>query len=186
MSYLKHIDEQLTLRQFAEHDAADFFSLVDANREAIGSFMLWVRDVDGEQKIRSMIAEWLDEHEKTGALSLGVYDSGRLMGAVFHLRADRTHQHVEIGYWLAADARGKGLATRAVKAMFDLTFDELGFHRAYLRIAPHNDKSIAIAERLMLEKEGVLRDLWQVEPGVWWDGVVYATTADRWAKDKTS
>lgn len=60
----------------------------------------------------------------------------------------------------------------------------MGFHRASLRIAPQNKASIAIAERMGLEKEGILRDFWQFAPGEWTDCVVYATTADRWAARK--
>jgi len=180
MSYQKKIDDGLVLRQFELDDARAFYDVVEANREAIGEFMLWVREVDCVESVRKMMGEWLDARAKLGELTLGIYLDDRLVGSVFNLSANRKHESVAIGYWLATEARGRGIAIRSVRAMFDITFTELGFHRASLLIAPHNEKSIAIAERLGLEREGVLRDLWQVEPGVWWDGVVYATTADRW------
>ncbi|MEM6755953.1 MAG: GNAT family protein [Planctomycetota bacterium] len=178
------IEDGLVLRQFTLDDAEAFYAVVDANRDAIASYMLWARTLASVDEVREMIAGWLEARDRSLGVTLGIYEAGRLVGSVYHVRGCRKHLNVEIGYWLATEARGRGVATRVVRAMFDLTFDELGFHRAYLRIAPQNDASMAIAERLGLEKEGVLRDLWQMAPGEFWDGVIYATTAPRWATQK--
>src|SRR5262245_21865446 len=44
----------------------------------------------------------------------------------------------EIGYWVAPDARGHGVATRAVTLLRDWAHDELGLERMLMQIHPDN------------------------------------------------
>ncbi|MEM9294956.1 MAG: GNAT family protein [Planctomycetota bacterium] len=174
------LGDGLRLQQFIDDDAEALFAVIDGFRGALLPYMRWALDVKSPADMRELIGRWTEQTQTTGAVSLGVELEGRWVGAVFHLRPNAEDRNVEIGYWLTPAARGRGVATRAVRALFDWTFRELDYRRAYLRIAAHNAPSIALAERLGLEREGVMRDLWQIEPGVWWDGVVFAGTADRW------
>ena len=68
-----------------------------------------------------------------------------------------------IGYWLLPEARGKGLATRAVRlasrwALRDLTLARLG-----LLTEPSNDHSQGVAERSGFHREGVLRSYAEID-----------------------
>lgn len=52
----------------------------------------------------------------------------------------------EISYMIGdPDARGKGYATEAVRAMCDLAFQELRLHTVEARILPENEASLAVA-----------------------------------------
>ena len=53
----------------------------------------------------------------------------------------------EIGYMLAAPARGRGAATRAVRLLVDWAFETLGLERLELHIDTHNAPSLAVAAR---------------------------------------
>jgi RimJ/RimL family protein N-acetyltransferase len=53
----------------------------------------------------------------------------------------------EVGYWLAADARGRGYATRAVRLVCDWAFGVLGRPAVVLQVAIGNDRSVAVAQR---------------------------------------
>lgn len=68
---------------------------------------------------------------------------------------------VQFGYWLAAGARGRGLATRAVTLMTGWLF-EMGAARVFLTIDAENTASAAVAGRAGFTHEGTLRD-----DGVW-------------------
>ena len=52
-----------------------------------------------------------------------------------------------IGYWLAADATGRGFATRATATLCDVARG-LGGSEIWAGIRPHNRASIAVVERL--------------------------------------
>ena len=67
----------------------------------------------------------------------------------------------QFGYWLAAAARGRGLATRAVTLMTGWLF-ELGAARVFLTIQSENAASTAVARRAGFRFEGTLR-----ADGVW-------------------
>ncbi|MEM7682004.1 MAG: GNAT family protein [Planctomycetota bacterium] len=186
MNFPITLDHDLALRPYTIDDAARLFAVLDADRASIGEFMLWVHKTDTVEKAREVLAQWIAQSQANGELTLAIEYHGRLVGTVFHCHADREHQRIEIGYWLTSAARGKGIATRAVGKMFDLTFDELGFHRACLMISSRNAKSLALAERLGIEREGVLRDFWTMPGEDRHDAVVYATTADRWPRSSAT
>jgi len=67
----------------------------------------------------------------------------------------------QFGYWLAPDARGHGLATRAAILMTRWLFD-LGAARVLLTIVSGNDRSEAVARRAGFVHEGTMRS-----HGVW-------------------
>jgi RimJ/RimL family protein N-acetyltransferase len=79
----------------------------------------------------------------------------------------------EIGYALAPDARGRGIATRALDLVTRYALEELGLERVELQIATDNDASIRVAEKCGYRREGVLRSLY-VKPGRRGDFVIYS------------
>ena len=62
-----------------------------------------------------------------------------------------------VGYWLAADARGRGVATHATRLMARWAFDALGIARLELTCGPDNERSQRVAERCGFVAEGLLR-----------------------------
>jgi RimJ/RimL family protein N-acetyltransferase len=63
---------------------------------------------------------------------------------------------VQFGYWLAASARGRGYATRAV-ILFTRWLFELGAARVFLTIVAGNEASVAVARRAGFVYEGTMR-----------------------------
>ncbi len=84
----------------------------------------------------------------------------------------------QFGYWLAAGARGRGLATRAVTLMTGWLF-KLGAARVFLTIHSENAASAAVALRAGFTYEGTLRS-----EGVWAgqrkDVGVFAVLPNEW------
>ena len=62
-----------------------------------------------------------------------------------------------IGYWVARQARGKGLCTRALRVLARHALDELGLQRIDLITDPDNTASQRVAEKVGFQREGVLR-----------------------------
>jgi RimJ/RimL family protein N-acetyltransferase len=63
----------------------------------------------------------------------------------------------EVGYWIARDARRRGVATRAVELLSTWAFSELGLERIELLAEPDNAASIRVAERLGARSDGARR-----------------------------
>jgi len=62
-----------------------------------------------------------------------------------------------VGYWLAREARGRGLATHAVRLLARWAFAELRLARLELTCGPDNEASHHVAERCGFSREGLLR-----------------------------
>ena len=82
-----------------------------------------------------------------------------------------------VGYWLAAEARGRGAATRATSLIARWAFDAIGVERLELTTEPGNEASQRVAERAGFTREGVLRGHLKTPDGRR-DSVVFARLPD--------
>lgn len=90
----------------------------------------------------------------------------------------------EIGWSLAPWAHGKGYATEAARAVMDLAFGTLGFHRIQARLDERNSGSRKICERLGMRFEGVARENLFFH-GEWTSKAVYSVLASEWKQAST-
>ena len=81
--------------------------------------------------------------------------TGGLLGSVSLMRLDAGA--AEVGYWLAPEARGRGVATEALAAVCRWGFGALGLGRMTWLAYVGNDASRAVAERVGFTFEGTLR-----------------------------
>ena len=110
---------------------------------------------DALQWLRASVAGVTGGTDLT-ALVVGADDDG-LLGAVALHAISPEHGRCSAGYWLAAGARGRGVATRALGLLSRYAFDELAVHRIELWIDPENAPSLGVAERAGFVREGLLR-----------------------------
>ena len=73
------------------------------------------------------------------------------------LRIEPEHARGEIGYWLGAPARGRGLMARAVRLVTDWALTTRGLARVEIRAATDNAASPRAAAAAGFQREGVLR-----------------------------
>ncbi len=74
-------------------------------------------------------------------------ETGELLGAIGLKSFDRTRRQGEIGYWLAAEARGEGAITTVLAGLEATVVERLGARELVLRIADGNERSAAVARR---------------------------------------
>ena len=84
----------------------------------------------------------------------------------------------EIGYILARDHWGSGIAREAVSAVIDRIFVE-GQRRVFADTDPDNKPSRAMLERLGFKLEALLRAEWETHLGVR-DTTIYGLLRDEW------
>jgi RimJ/RimL family protein N-acetyltransferase len=111
-----------------------------------------------EDDARSFLATAAREREEGTRLSLAVVaaNEGPLLGSIA-LRVNREDAIGEIGYWVAAPARRRGIATLAVALLSRWAFDALSLARMQVLTDPENRPSQRVAERAGFTREGLLR-----------------------------
>jgi RimJ/RimL family protein N-acetyltransferase len=86
-------------------------------------------------------------------------ESGTFFGFAGIVDLDLASRQGEIGYVVAREARGRGIATRALQLVTEWALDGLGLERVELHIDPENPASARVAERCGYHREGVLRSV---------------------------
>jgi RimJ/RimL family protein N-acetyltransferase len=102
-------------------------------------------------------------------------DDARLVGAIDVRRTGEGR--ASIGYLLAAEARGRGVATRAVRLISRWALPEMELARLEIHARPDNPASQRVAERAGFTREGVLRS-YRLDKGERNDRVVFSLLPD--------
>ena len=89
----------------------------------------------------------------------------------------QAHRRAELGCYLRRSAWGRGLGLELTREVLRYAFKELGLHRVELRCDPRNGASMAVAQRLGMTFEGILRDFVFVEGRGFVDEAVHALLA---------
>lgn len=155
--------ERLVLRPFGAEDAPRVQVLVDDPDIARNTLTI------PHPYPAGMAATWISGHAgaweegRAGVWAVCLADGGALVGAA-GLHLERAHRRAEIGYWVAREHWGRGIATEAVRALVDHAFDELELERLFAHHFPWNPASGRVMEKAGMRREGVLRG------HVWKDG----------------
>ena len=97
---------------------------------------------------RSRLATSLERFSGGTALPLLLAEGDRIVGAVtLSDIVPGPFRNAHLGYWLAAEAVGRGLMTLAVNATAELADTELKLHRLQASVFVHNAASHAVLER---------------------------------------
>jgi RimJ/RimL family protein N-acetyltransferase len=75
------------------------------------------------------------------------------------------HRVGEVGCCLVPAARGRGIATEALRLLTDWAFAELRLGRVQVFVAPENVRALRLAESAGFRREGVLRSYWEHDGG---------------------
>src|SRR3954463_6379512 len=91
-------------------------------------------------------------------LALAIVDAAdAVLGALGMSNFDWSDMKGEIGYWMAPEARRRGIGSRATRMLAEGALTKLGLERLELMAHPENEASQRLAERAGFTREGVLR-----------------------------
>ncbi len=144
------------LRPLRLQDAEPMHRAIEANHEHLGRWLPF----PGQpfEKTAAHVRRHVRAFAAGRGLGMVLLDGERLVGAISFVDPSREHGFTELGYWLAEDAQGRGLMTRAAAAMVDEAFGPWGFGRVEIHVAAGNERSRAIPERLGFREEARLRE----------------------------
>lgn len=126
---------------------------------------------DGQQEA---VGKALHQHESGSSLPLVIVgQQDKLVGAVTLQSIIRgSFQSCSVGYWLAEDAQGQGLATAALREAVHVAFQDLRLHRVQAETLPHNTRSQRVLDRLEFVQYGVATSYMKIA-GEWQDNLLY-------------
>ena len=169
------ISAEIELRLLEERHAEQVFALIVEDRERHPDLDKNLSLDDVKKKIRHDLILFADNK----GLNVGVWYQGILAGTVRYHEIDWSHRSTELGYWVGGAFEGRGLITKACRALIDYAFTELGLNRIVISCAVGNQKSRAIAERLGFTQEGTLRQSEWLQDH-FTDMAVYGMLASEW------
>lgn len=177
----QRIDEHIELRLLELRHAPELFACIDACRAYLREWLPWVDQTQEVADTEVFISDAVEQFADGEAVHVGIWYREVLAGVIGYHRIDLQNRSGEIGYWLGESFQGRGIMTKACRAMVSYGFSERGFNRIEIHCAPINGKSRAIPERLGFRIEGTLRQAERLVEG-FVDNVVYGLLASEYAK----
>jgi RimJ/RimL family protein N-acetyltransferase len=164
-------DDRIELRLWTDDDADALVACLDGDAE-IGR---WLDQIPQPYTRADALAYigGTTGNERESRFAVTEAGTGRVLGSIgasWNEAGDVT----EIGYWVRADARGRGDTTRALRLIVRWAMAE-GAARVQLRADVENAASCRVAEKVGFQLEGVLRSAhWNARLGRRQDWAMYS------------
>ncbi|HEU5032479.1 MAG TPA: GNAT family protein [Spirillospora sp.] len=172
--------EGAELRPLEPWQAAEFAAHAERVRGDVIDYIPWAHTVVDEATAREFLQGYAEKQARDEGRVYGIWVDGVLEGGTVFRTFDAPRGVCEAGVWLGTGARGRGLVTTAVRHMIDWAFGARGMARVEWICDPRNTASAAVAKRLGMTCEGVLRDAYVLD-GERRDEQVWAVLAGEWA-----
>jgi len=157
-------DGRIAIRRFLPTDLAAFYAAIDESRAHLAAWLPWMHD-----------GYAIADTDSGTDFAVLVEDaaSGEVLGAAGLHDVDRAHRFAQLGYWVRASRRGRGIAPAAARLAARWAFDEAGLGRVEIVVALGNAPSRRAAERSGARYEGCARNRLLIR-GESHDAAVYA------------
>ncbi|MEV8019359.1 GNAT family protein [Streptomyces sp. NPDC086554] len=175
------LGEGAELRPIEPWQAEEFLAHIERARDFAGPWVPLTALVTDVVSARERLQAYADKQAADTGRLYGIWSDGTLVGGVLFRIFDTATESCEVGVWLEPSATGRGLISRAARVLIDWAVHERGMHRVEWMASTANAPSIAVAKRLGMAKDGVLRECfpWQ---GVRHDMEVWSVLAPEWRK----
>lgn len=142
----------LTLRYQQVRDARRFFEILTHP-----DFVWWPNKPASLKEERAFLRQTQDKRKHNQEHNFAILLDGEIVGGI-GVMIDQRRPHIgEIGYFIARDLWGRGLAVRAVGLLEALIRENLDLHRLEITVLKGNRASCRVAEKCGYRKEGTQR-----------------------------
>ncbi|MGW3571718.1 GNAT family N-acetyltransferase [Streptomyces sp. NPDC000941] len=176
-------DDGAELRPLEPWRAEEFLAHMDRGRELVGQFIGLADRVTDLASSRAYLQTYAEKTAADAGRIYGIWVNGGLVGGVLFRAMDLAQGTAEAGCWLEPSAVGKGLVTRAARVIIDWAIEERDIHRVEWQAATGNRASVAVAQRLGMTQDGVLRGS-RLHRGKRHDIEVWSVLAAEWRAAK--
>ncbi len=150
------VDNEIKLALLEKSFAPLYVELVKENYDSLEQWLGWPPHCKSEQDFVSFIQKSLHDYADGRSMTCAVWFNEKLVGNVSFNTINHDLKKVEIGYWLAESAQGKGVMTRVCKKLINIAFNSLNMHKVEISAAVDNMPSRAVCERLGMTLEGIV------------------------------
>jgi len=172
------VDDAVSLSLIERRHAQELFELIVANADYVSEWLPFAKHTSDEKETLAFIESTLRDFSAGTGLNAGIWFENRLVGTI-GLHINRSNDSASIGYWLGEAYEGKGIMTRACRALVNYAFNELKLHRIEIRANTGNTRSRAIPERLGFQQEGVIREAFKLYD-TFKDSILYGVLDREW------
>lgn len=173
-------DDGAELRPLEPWRAEEFLAHMDRGREFVGRHIGLADAVTDLESARAYLQSYADKAATDTGRVYGIWTADDLLvGGVLFRTMDVAKGTAEAGCWLEPSATGRGLVTTASRVIIDWAVEERGIHRVEWVVSASNTASIAVARRLGMTKDGVLRESYPYR-GKRHDMEIWSTLAPEW------
>jgi RimJ/RimL family protein N-acetyltransferase len=163
--------ERLRMTQVAEADW-EFFHRVHTTAEV----MRYISDPLTDEEIRARfdvrLLPWDKEQPHWLSLVIREKSSGAAAGITGMRPEWMPYQQAEVGFLLLPEFQGRGYAGESLSSVISFAFGECRFHKLKALVTGGNEPSCRALERVGFQREGVIRDNFQLY-GQWKDDVLF-------------
>lgn len=152
----------LILRKIEEEHLQDVYSIYDNDKvfEYCG-----IIPKHNLHTVSRMIGHFYRDYHKKSRIKWGIFQKNqcnKLVGIIESMDFNQKVNMVSIGYFLAEDYWGKGIATESVRMLVKFLFEEVNINRIQAEVMPANEISKKVLLKNGFMKEGLLRQttLW--------------------------
>jgi len=163
--------------------AEEMFAVVERYREYLAPTIPLARVGRTVDDVRAHAQRFANWHAADTGHQFAVRLDGQIVGVVQLFDFDAAQGSCEMGVWLIPPAQGRGLATKACAHVLDWVFRVRGLARVQWTNNPANAASSAMARRLGMTREGLLRSN-AVSDGVRSDNEIWSILADEWGPER--
>jgi len=140
---------RLVIRNYVLDDVPAMDVVIPANRAHLETFLPWARHEPVGTARRAELVESFRRgfaDRETFTFGVFLFDGSYIGGTGLHARIGP--DALEIGYWVSADAEGRGYMTEAAAALTQVGLVFAGAGRIEIRCEPANTRSRRVPERL--------------------------------------
>lgn len=173
------VDNEIQLALIEPSFAAKYFSIVQCDLDHLSQWLVWPEHAKDEAFFLSFTTKSLHDYADGKSLTCGIIYKNEVVGNIGFNSINQTLKKAEVGYWLSAQYQGRGIVTRAVSALFEMAFTQMGMEKVQICAAEGNKPSRAVCERLNMELEGIITNAENLNGRIV-DHAIYGLSKAQW------
>lgn len=151
------VNDTISLEMIEEKHAEPIFLLVNVNRPHLRNWLPWVDHMLTIENFKDFVVKSKQQYHKRTDWAFVILINNVVAGRLGIYNIDQQNKIGSIGYWVGHNYQGKGIITKACKALITYGFSVMDLNRLEIKCGTENYKSQAIPVRLNFKKEGILR-----------------------------